>query len=116
MRIFIACENLRRQGFDVFLPYHFQNGSKKWQIFGYQSPTISGVFVYMGTTIDTIPWKSVNGTRGISKAVTTSTAFSDPLVLSYHEGLQSRCDDDGVIQRLNDIVAAIVSKLREDLC
>ena len=56
----------------------------------------------MGTAIDTIPWKSVNGTRGISKALTLDGVYRS---VSAHviDGLQSRCDEDGIIQKLNDI-------------
>ena len=58
----------------------------------------------MGTSMDHIPWKSVNGTRGISKAVTLDGVYR-PLNSYIVEGLQCRCDDCGVIQRLNDIVS-----------
>ena len=43
-----ACENLRRQGFDVFLPLIVgtKKDQKKWQIFRYQTTSLSGIFVY----------------------------------------------------------------------
>ena len=56
----------------------------------------------MGASIDPIPWKSVNGTRGVSTAVTLDGIYR-PVNQEIIEGLQSRCDDDGVIQSLNDI-------------
>ena len=59
----------------------------------------------MGTSMECIPWKSVNGTRGISKAVTLDGIYR-PLSLYIIEGLQSRCDEHGVLRRLNDVVAA----------
>ena len=57
----------------------------------------------MGSSINLIPWKSVNGTRGISKAVSIDGIYR---AVSAHiiEGLQRRCDNDGVIQNLSDIV------------
>ena len=57
----------------------------------------------MGSSINLIPWKSVNGTRGISKAVSIDGVYR---AVSAHiiEGLQHRCDNDDVIQSLNDIV------------
>jgi transcriptional antiterminator RfaH len=57
----------------------------------------------MGTSMDPVPWSSVNGTRGISKAVTLDGVYRS---VNCHiiEGLRCRCDDDGVIQRLNSIV------------
>ena len=57
----------------------------------------------MGTSIDSVPWKSVNGTRGISVAVTLDGVYR-PVSTHIIEGLRFRCDDNGVIQSLNDIV------------
>ena len=57
----------------------------------------------MGSSIDPIPWKSVNGTRGISKAVTLDGAYR-PVSKSIIKGLQCRCDSNGVIQSLNNII------------
>ncbi len=59
----------------------------------------------MGSSIDPIPWKSVNGTRGVSKAVTLDGVFRSINAIII-EGLQNRCDEYGVLRRLNDIVAA----------
>ena len=57
----------------------------------------------MGTSIDPVPWESVNGTRGISKAVTLDGVYR-PVDCDIIKGLQDRCDDDYVIQSLNDTV------------
>ena len=59
----------------------------------------------MGTSINPVPWKSVNGTRGVSKAVTLDGIYR-PVSTDIIEGLQSRCNKNGVLQRLNDIVTA----------
>ena len=59
----------------------------------------------MGTSINPVPWKSVNGTRGVSKAVTLDGIYR-PVSTEIIEGLQSRCNNKGILQRLNDIVAA----------
>ena len=61
-------------------------------------------YLFMGAAVDPVPWKSVNGTRGISKAVTLDGTYR-PVNRDIIEGLQCRCDHDGVIQKLNDIVA-----------
>ena len=60
-------------------------------------------YIFMGTSIDLVPWESVNGTRGISKAVTLDGVYR-PMNSDIIEGLQRRCDDGGIIQSLNDIV------------
>ena len=50
-----------------------------------------------------MPWKSINGTKGISSAVTLDGVYR-PIHTSIIEGLQCRCKEYGVIQMLNDIV------------
>ena len=84
--------------FFCHLPLKRQKNGKFLDI---KAPLFQG-YLFMGTAIDTIPWKSVNGTRGISKAVTLDGVYRS---VSAHviDGLQSRCDEDGIIQKLNDI-------------
>ena len=96
-----ACENLRRQGFDVFLPLVTKTTKKNGKFLDIKSPLFPG-YVFMGTSIDPIPWKTINGTRGISKAVTLDGIYRS---VSAHviDGLQSRCDEDDIIQQLSDI-------------
>ena len=57
----------------------------------------------MGTSIDAVPWKSVNGTRGISTAVTLDGIYR-PMNNFIIEGLRYRCDEHGIVQSLNDIL------------
>ena len=56
----------------------------------------------MGTSIDPVPWKSVNGTRGISAALTLDGVYR-PVNIDIIEGLRFRCDNDDIIHSLNDI-------------
>ena len=98
----IACENLKRQGFVVFLPLISKTIKKNGKFFDIKSPLFPG-YLFMGTLIDPIPWKSINGTRGISKAVTLDGVYR-PVNRDIIEGLQRRCNDCGIIQSLNDIV------------
>jgi len=99
-----ACENLRRQGFDVFLPLIIKTIKKNSRFLDVKAPLFPG-YVFMGTSIDPIPWKTINGTRGVSKAVTLDGIYR-PVSTHIIEGLQSRCDEHGVLRQLNDIVAA----------
>ena len=55
----------------------------------------------MGTSIDLVPWKSVNGTRGISKAVTLDGVYR-PVNYDIIKSAE-QCDDD-CITGLNNIV------------
>lgn len=57
----------------------------------------------MGSALDCIPWKSINGTRGVSKAVTLDGVYR-PISTNIIEGLQRRCNEDGIIQRLDYII------------
>ena len=96
-----ACDNLRRQGFDVFLPLIIKTTKKNGNFLDTKATLFPG-YVFMGSSIDPIPWKSVNGTRGVSKAVTL-----DGVYRSIHthiiEGLKQRCNEQGIFQNLRDI-------------
>ena len=98
-----ASKHLKQQGFDVFLPLTIKTIKKNGKFFNKTIPLFNG-YLFMGTSIDPVPWKSVNGTRGISRAVTLDGVFR-PVNTNIVEGLQYRCNENDVIQRLNDIVA-----------
>ena len=106
-----ACENLRRQGLDVFLPLMIGTKKKNGKFLDIKTPLFPG-YLFMGTSIDPIPWKSVNGTRGISKAVTLDGIYR-PVSVNIVEGLQSRCNENGIIQRLNDIAPGDLGKIEK---
>ena len=61
-------------------------------------------YLFMGSALDPIPWKSINGTRGVSKAITLDGVYR-PVSAYIIEGLQHRCDEQGILRGLNDIVA-----------
>ena len=100
----LACDNLRRQGFDVFLPLVPKTTKKSGKFLDAKIPLFPG-YLFMGSSIDPVPWKSVNGTRGISKAVTLDGIYRSINSLIV-EGLKNRCDEYGVLRRLDDIFAA----------
>ena len=95
-----ACENLMRQGFDVFLPLIFKTTKKNSKFLDIKTPLFPGQ-LFMGTSINLVPWKSVNGTRGVSKAVTLDGVYRsvNPRII---EGLQRRCDEHGVFKSLHE--------------
>ena len=99
-----ACYHLRRQRFDVFLPLITKTTKKKGKFFDITAPLFPG-YLFMGTLTDPVPWKSINGTTGVSKAVTLDGVYR-PVSNHIIKGLQSRCDEHGVLRQLNDIVAA----------
>ncbi len=105
-----ADEHLKRQGFNVFIPFIIKTIRKNGKFLDIKTPLFPG-YLFMGTSIDPIPWKTVNGTRGISKAVTLDGIYR---TVSAHiiEGLKHRCDNDDVIQSLNDIAPGDRGKIK----
>ena len=97
-----ARDQLRRQGFHIFLPLITKTIIKNGKFLDVKVPLFPG-YLFMGTSIGPVPWKSVNGTRGISKAVTLD-GFYRPVNSDIIEGLRFRCDEGSVIQSLDDIV------------
>ncbi len=97
-----ACEHLGRQGFKVFLPLIIKTAKKNGKFLDTKAPLFPG-YLFMGTTVNPVPWRSINGTRGISAAVTLDGVYR-PVNGGIIEGLKSRSDEDGVIKSLNDIV------------
>ena len=100
---FLACKHLMRQGFNVFLPLVIKTIKKNGKFVDKTTPLFHG-YLFMGTSIDPAPWKSINGTRGISRAVTSDGVYR-PVNSQIIEGLQYRCDENGVIRNLNDITS-----------
>ena len=96
-----ACEHLSKQGFEAFLPLIVKTTKKNGKFLDIKIPLFPG-YVFMGTSSDSIPWKSINGTRGVSKAVTLDGVYR-PVCAHIIEGLRGRCDNGGVVQSLRDI-------------
>lgn len=100
---FKACDNLKKQGFDVFLPLSIITIKMNGKFKNKTIPLFPG-YLFTGTRIEPVPWKSINGTRGISKAVTLDGKYRS-IDSRIVEGLQRRCDKNSVIQSLDDIVS-----------
>lgn len=96
-----ACQNLRRQGFDVFLPLIIKTTKKSGKFLDVKTPLFPG-YLFMGTSINPISWKSVNGTKGISRAVTLDGVYRS-VSADIISGLQHRCDEHSVFKNLHDI-------------
>ena len=97
-----AFENLKRQHFDVFLPLIIKTKKKHGKFLDAKAPLFPG-YLFIGVAVYPVPWKSVNGTKGISAAVTLDGVYR-PVNSNIIEGLKCRCDNDGVIQPLNEII------------
>ena len=99
----VACSHLRRQGFDVFFPRILKTSKKRGRFVDNLSPLFPG-YIFMGTIADQIPWKSINATRGISRAVTldgTYRSVNNEII----DGLKCRCDSNSVLKSMDDVVS-----------
>ena len=78
-----------------------KTSKRNGKFFNVQAPLFPG-YLFINTSIDPIPWNSINGTRGISKAVTIDGVYR-PFNSHIIEDLQHRCNENGIIQRLDYI-------------
>ena len=97
-----ACENLKQQGFNVFCPLIVKTTKKNNKFLNRKIPLFPG-YIFMGTVIEPVPWNSINGTRGVSKAVTLDGTYQ-PVDTQIIEGLKYRCDTDYIVQQIGDII------------
>ena len=83
-----ARDHLRRQGFDVFLPLINKTTKKNNKFVDTTAPLFPG-YLFMGSALDALPWKSINGTRGVSKEATLDVVYR-PVIVEIIEVLQDR--------------------------
>lgn len=99
----IADRNLRRQGFETFLPMQKTTQRKTSKFKDVMKPLFPGyLFVSCDTTLQ--PWRKINSTMGVSRIV----SFGNKPVkasLELVQGLQARCDDGGELVPLEHFEA-----------
>ena len=98
----IAIRNLKNQGFEIFFPLLAKTSKKNKKFTDTTSPLFPG-YLFFGTEAAKVPWKSINGTRGVSKAVTLDGIYRK-IDFSIIEGLRNRCDENGVIRVVDELV------------
>ena len=89
----IAEQNLRRQGFEVFMP-RLQETVRKAQFKTRLAPLFPG-YVFVGTPADSNTASAIRSTRGITQLVKSGDRVV-PLPTHIIEELQRRCDADGM--------------------
>ena len=104
-----AFKHLERQGFDVFLPLIIKTAKRNGKFLDVKAPLFPG-YLFIEASIDPIPWNSINGTKGISKAVTLDGIYR-PLNSHIIEDLQHRCNENGIVQRLDEIAPGDRAKI-----
>ena len=89
----IAEQNLRRQGFEVFMP-RLQETVRKARFETQLAPLFPG-YVFVGTPADDANTSAIRSTRGITQLVKSGDRVA-PLPTHIIEELQGRCDADGI--------------------
>ena len=93
----IASKQLERQNFETFLPLILKT-SKSSNKFVTKTVPLFPSYLFIGSNLEKIPWKSVNATRGVSKVVTLDGNYrplNDEIVL----GLKTQCDSNNILKK-----------------
>lgn len=99
----IAQQHLNRQGFKVFLPLVIKTSKKGIKFVNDLKPLFPS-YLFLGTGLESIPWKSINSTRGVSKVITLDGKYRS-VASEIIEGIRSRCDQNGVLEKMDMIKA-----------
>ena len=99
----LAEDHLRRQGFEVFLPLMKKTSKNRVKFVNNLKPLFPN-YLFMGTERDNIPWKSINATKGVLKAVTLDGHYR-AIASDIVEDIKCRCDHNGILLKLVNITA-----------
>lgn len=95
-----AILNLGRQGVATFMPCQIS------QACGASEPVKTPLFpgyLFASFRPETISFKTVNSTYGVSRLVTFGTYVSNGLPPKLIEGLKARCDENGILKPARDL-------------
>ena len=93
---FAALKNLEKQGFEIFLPLVQKTAKKRGKFVEKTVPLFSN-YLFLGTKLNEVSWKSINATRGVSKIITMDGKFR-AVQSKIIEALKSRCDPQGFLR------------------
>ena len=105
----LAQQHLKRQGFEVFLPLLTQQVRRGSKFVNSLKPLFPG-YIFIGSELDEISWKSINATRGISKAVTLDGHYRT-VATEIIEGIKRRCNQDDILQSMDYLEAGDLVKI-----
>lgn len=91
----LACENLKNQNYEVFMPLFKKKYFKKSVLY-----TVCNLFpgyVFVSFDVDLDPWRSINGTRGVKKILSMDRERPSPVQESFICEMMGKVADDGFI-------------------
>lgn len=91
----IALRNLKRQGFDTFLPMHEVKRRTAAKFRTVIRPLFAG-YMFVACDPDQAPWKQINSTFGISRMLSFAEG-PKPIPDALISGLLARCDNLGKV-------------------
>ena len=89
----MAVLNLKRQGFETFLPLQEITRRKASRFAADLKPLFPG-YMFVGVELVTAPWRKINSTIGVSRLVSFADNYK-PLPLNLISSLMLRCDEEG---------------------
>lgn len=98
----LASEHLKRQGYNIFIPFMIKTYKKAGKFENKKVPLFPS-YIFMGTELNEIQWKSVNSTRGVSKAISFGGRYL-PVENEIIQNIKCRCDESSILTPLNDFV------------
>lgn len=91
----LAERNLKRQGFETFLPLQEITRLNASRFTLDLRPLFPG-YMFVGVELDPAPWRAINSTIGVSRLVSFADNYK-PLPQSLISSLMLRCDEEGKI-------------------
>ena len=93
----IAFRNLKRLGFDLFMPRHFVERRLKGRVLREMRPVFGG-YLFLNVNPAEPRWYDVRMASGVSKIIGHSTGGPSVVPPDIIAGLMQRCDGDGLLQ------------------
>ena len=61
-------------------------------------------YLFIGSLLKKVPWRSINATRGVKKIVTLDGKYR-AVNAQIIQGLKQRCDETGLFHKMEDILS-----------
>ena len=96
--------NLDRQGFETFMPLRRKTVRHARQMHDVLRPVFPGyLFIKFGS--ERSDWRKIDSTFGVSKLISFEAGRPTPVPDALMTGLRARCNDNNVLQPLDDLRA-----------